>query len=144
MLLIVIVSAVIFFVLVLALLAIAAIAEYGQMQRIRFDPAARPFTLSLLEPADPAHALLWSTQVPALQLLRDAGAHGLKYEEAYGAYGRAARKYPELYEGSSFAQWLLFLEKHELISLAWSRVKLTGHGQQFLEQCVTEIQMVHR
>jgi hypothetical protein len=142
MVLAIIVSAVVFFMLVLGLLAGAAVSEYAQLRRIRFDPQARPFTLTLQKNFDPEHALLWATQVPALQMLSAAGHRGLKYECLYRTFQKAARRYPELYDGSSFAQWLLFLERQALITMSWSRVRLTEHGMEFLQHCVAELQSV--
>ncbi len=131
-------ASVLVFIAVMVLLAMAALAEYGQMQRIRFDPAARPFSLSLTEAFDPEHAILWGTQIPALLLVSSAGGRGLAYNRLYHAYLEAARHYPELYEGSSFAQWLFFLEQNELVTLTSYRVRITGYGREFLKHCLAE------
>lgn len=136
----VIVAAIAAFVVVMALLAVALVAERGQLRRIRYDPEARPFTLSLTEAFDPDHAILWSTQVPALQLIGNAGPRGVTYHRLFCCYERTAQRYPELYDGCSFAQWLSFLQGAELITVSTYRVRITRTGRCFLE-CVAEVAM---
>ena len=134
-LLLMVVAAVLVFVGILVLLAVAALSEYAQLRRIHFDPAARPFTLSVSEAFDPAHVILWSTQIPALQLIASGGSSGVDYRRILTAYEAAARVFPELYEGSSFAQWLFFLQRSELVTLTSYRVKITEYGRDFLHYC---------
>jgi hypothetical protein len=135
-LLFMVVAALLVFIAVMVLLAIAAASEYGQLQRIRFDPGAKPFVLSLDDAFDPNHAVLWSTQVPALQLIASAGAAGVPYNRLYAAYQKTAEAFPELYDGSSFAQWLSCLQRANLITLASHRVKITSYGRDFLWYCL--------
>ncbi len=132
-------ASVLVFIAIMVLLALAALAEYGQLQRIRFDPSAQPFSLVLTEAFDPEHAILWGTQVSALLLINSAGARGLAYNRLYHAYTETAQRYPELYEGSSFAQWLFFLEQNELVTLTSYRVRMTGYGREFLKHCLAEV-----
>jgi hypothetical protein len=136
----VIVAAIAAFLVVMALLAIAVIAERGQLQRIRFDTDASPFTLTLTEAFDPDHAILWGTQIPALQFIRKAGIRGVSYHRLFCTYQRASQRYPELYEGCSFAQWLYFLQSTELITVSTYRVRITDTGCYFLD-CVAEVAM---
>jgi hypothetical protein len=58
------------------------------------------------------------------------------YDRLYRAYQAAAASFPELYEGSSFAQWLLSLQRSELIALASYRVKITESGRSLLQHCM--------
>ncbi len=127
------------FVAVMVVLFFAALAENRQMRRIHFDPSACPFTLSLSDAFDPDHAVLWTTQIPVLELINAAGARGISYERIFRLYAAAARSYPELYDGSSFAEWLLFLQQSDLIAMGSHRVKITGHGREFLRCCVAGI-----
>jgi hypothetical protein len=121
-------------------MAFAATTERAQLRRIGFKAGARPFSLTLSEAFDPQHALVWSTQVPALLYIAACGAEGVAYRDLYRmAYEPPARHYPELYEGSSFAEWLFCLEKSELIRLTPGRVALTSKGRTFLEYCLTEL-----
>jgi hypothetical protein len=138
--LIVIVAAIAAFLVVMALLGIAIVAERGQLHRIRYDPDARPFTLSLTEAFDPDHAILWRTQIPALELIRHAGPRGVTYHRLFCAYERASQRYPELYDGCSFAQWLFFLQTAELITISTYRIRITRTGCYFLD-CVAEVAM---
>jgi hypothetical protein len=135
-LLFMVVAALLVFIAVMVLLAIAAVSENGQLQRIHFDPAAKPFVLSLEDAFDPNHALLWSTQVPALQLIASGGSAGVSYNRLYAAYQKTAASFPELYDGSSFAQWLSCLERSNLITLTSYRVKITSYGRDFLWYCL--------
>ena len=121
---------------VMSLLAIAAGLERGQLRRLRHDSGAQPFMLSLCDAFDPEHAILWSSQLTALRLIASGDKRGVKYSCVYSVYQAAARHYPELYDGSSFAQWLLFLERSELIALTRFRVKITEHGRKLLQQCL--------
>jgi hypothetical protein len=135
-LLFMVVAALLVFIAVMVLLAIAAVSEYGQLQRIRFDPGAKPFVLSLDDAFDPNHAVLWSTQVPELQLIASSGSAGVPYNRLYAAYRKTAASFPELYDGSSFAQWLSCLERSNLITLTSYRVKITSYGRDFLWYCL--------
>jgi len=139
--LIVLIVAILAFLTVMLLLAVAAVSEYGQLQRIRFDPSAQPFTLNLNDAFDPDQSPLWSTQIPALRMIYQAGGRGVKYAELLRVYQQAMQSYPELYEGSSFAQWLFFLYRSELVVLTTYRVKLTAYGRDFLEYCSIEESM---
>ena len=136
----VIVAAIVAFLVVMVLLAVAVVAERGQLRRIRYDPDARPFTLSLTEAFDPDHAILWSTQIPALRLIRDAASRGVTYHRLFCTYERTAQHYPELYDGCSFAQWLFFLQSADLVTVSTYRVRITRTGRYFLD-CVPEVAM---
>lgn len=119
---------------IVALAAMAWAAERDYLRRIRFSPLARPFTaIEVREAFDPEHAPLWTTQVAALLLVHSAGRRGLPYPQLYGAFKQAAERFPELYDGSSFAEWLLFLQRAELVVLTPSRVKITAEGRLFLD-----------
>ncbi|MFB3814265.1 MAG: hypothetical protein ACE14L_09140 [Terriglobales bacterium] len=136
--LMIVVTSVLALVAIVTMLAVAAASENGLMQRIHFDPAARPFTLTLTEAFDPEHAVLWGTQLPALLLIDAAGGRGMRYSRLLQVYERTAACYPELYEGSSFAEWLLFLERNELAVLGSHRVRMTPYGREFLRHCAAE------
>jgi hypothetical protein len=47
-------------------------------------------------------------------------------------YDEAAARFPEIYDGCSFLQWLRFLEEAELISWHSYKLVLTPDGQAFL------------
>ena len=121
---------------VVALLAFAAATERRQLRQLRSDPAARAFPLEFNQAFDPQHAILWSTQIPSLRLIESGGSTGIEYKRLAGEYQRTAASFPELYEGSSFAQWLVFLHRSGLVDLGSRRVILTPYGREFLHYCV--------
>jgi hypothetical protein len=126
------------FVGVSLILTILHYRERHVLERIRSEPAGVAFsTLSIALAFDPDHAILWETQVPALELISSAGPPGVHIRQLYAWFGVAAARYPELYEGSSFKQWLDFLEKAQLITFDASRVALTSKGREFLQYRVT-------
>ncbi len=99
---------------------------------------AKQFSILSIEQAfDPDHAIIWDTQLPVLELIASAGLAGLSLEALRPFYSRSARRYPELYDGSSFESWMDFLEDTELISVHRGAVSLTREGQQFLQYRVT-------
>ncbi len=92
-----------------------------------------PFTvLSISGAFDPDHAIIWDTQIPALQLIASAGGEGLPIEALYPFYRDSTRHYPELYDGCSFESWLEFLRQTQLVSVGFYRLLLMPDGQEFL------------
>ena len=77
-------------------------------------------------------AIIWSTQVPALQLIDNAGKKGVPVKQLYPFYTRGLRRYPELYEGSSFGSWLEFLERERLVIRSGLQILITRDGHKFL------------
>lgn len=89
---------------------------------------------------DPDHAIIWDTQLPALQLIASAGEDGLPVESLRQFYARSCREYPELYDGSTFESWLEFLKREELIWLNSGAASLRTEGRQLLHSRVpTEV-----
>jgi hypothetical protein len=78
-------------------------------------------------------AIIWSTQLSALRLLDRAGRKGLAVKLMYPFYARAVRRYPELYDGSTFGSWLEFLERERLLKRSGLQVFITADGHEFLE-----------
>ena len=135
-LLLVLIVSLLGFAAIMTLLTVAAASEYGQWRRLRRDPNAQAFTLSLCDAFDPEHVLLWSSQVEALRLIESGGKAGVGYPQVETAYRAAAARFPELYDGSSMAQWLLFLQRSELVVLTWTRVRITPYGRSLLQHCL--------
>jgi hypothetical protein len=81
-----------------------------------FDPRqGEPFAVfSVAQAFDPDYAIIWDTQLPALQLIKRAGAKGMRAQQLHPFYVQSARCYPELYDGTSFGSWLDFLEREQL------------------------------
>ncbi len=128
------VGAVLVFAAIVASLATAWAAERDFLRRIGFNPAAQPFAaIGLLEAFDPEYAVLWTTQLEPLRLINAGGVRGVTYSRVYGVYLRSANVYPELYDGSSFAEGLFFVQRAGLVVLAPQRVKITREGRVLLE-----------
>ena len=100
------------------------------------DPAARRqgFTvLSLADAFDPDHASLWETQIPALQLISSSADGSVSTNKLFFCWGEARRRYPEIFENSSFTEWLSFLEDAHLIERDDDGVRITSDGRALLE-----------
>jgi hypothetical protein len=68
-----------------------------------------------------------------------AGARGLSPQRLYRFYLASAAAFPELYDGSSFYNWLDFLERSRLITMTQERIVLTPEGREFLDYVSTEV-----
>jgi hypothetical protein len=124
---------VILFVVTLVLLGFAEASEARKMRNAEASLEGTPFrVLSVCDAFEPEYAVLWETQAPALRFVAAAGAKGVSRPNLYAFYRRTAGRYPELYEGSSFKQWLEFLEASELIYDRAGRVGITPQGSEFL------------
>ena len=94
----------------------------------------KPFTvISLLDAFEPATAALWDTQIAVLEHIRTAGREGLDVEELRLVYQQQARRFPELYDGSSFAGWVRFLEHADLVVCYGASVAISAKGCEFLD-----------
>ena len=133
--LLVVVAAVVGFVLIVSLLLLADLAERKHMRQLRLGPLSQPFSaLSIVHAFDPERFMIWDIQLPLLEQLCSAGARGRSLAELYGFYLQLARRYPELYEGSSFEHWLGFLTAAELLRLQTDRGYITAEGRQFVQE----------
>jgi hypothetical protein len=95
-------------------------------------------TLSIGHAFNPIYAVLWEEPLAALRLIESSGQSGIRVERLQPIFNQAAVRFPEIYDGYTFSQWLEFLEGIGLI--VWGdRVKLTLEGQAFLtSQFVTD------
>lgn len=93
---------------------------------------------------EPDYAVIWDTQVPALNLISHAGAHGVALPRLYRCYLEQSRHYPELYEGSSFRTWVAFLEDAHLIVCDDDRMLLSREGRDFLDYRVSAEPLILR
>jgi len=135
--LLVVVAAVVAFVLIVSLLLLADVAERKHVRQLRLGPLSPPFSaLSIVHAFDPERFMLWDTQLPLLEQLRSAGPKGCALAQLYCFYLRLSQRFPELYEGSSFEQWLGFLVASELLRLETDRGCITAEGRQFVQEFV--------
>ncbi|MFB3814155.1 MAG: hypothetical protein ACE14L_08585 [Terriglobales bacterium] len=102
--------------------------QYVEAQEDGEAFSAIPMSLAL----EPESAIVWSTQIPALELIASASAQGVSTKRLCRRYMRDARDYPELYDGSSFREWLHFLQSSHLVAWNGDRIVLTPDGRNFL------------
>ncbi|HYH01213.1 MAG TPA: hypothetical protein VD837_18955 [Terriglobales bacterium] len=126
--------AVVVFIGTFLLMAFANAAEERQLQRIRAEIPGAPFrVLSVCDAFEAEYAPLWETQVPALTLVASESSNGVALQKLWAFYRRSSRQFPEIYEGTSFQQWLAFLQTAELIAVGNKRVVITKEGLDFLK-----------
>lgn len=98
--------------------------------------ASRPRRRFAVIPAQGAfeaeQAPLWDTQVPAIQLISAAGYDGLHEGSLKANFLAQARRYPELYEGAEFEDWLEFLEAAGVARRNLGTITITHMGREFL------------
>lgn len=121
------------FVVILMLLAIADTLESRAGRKKTNLAAPQPPLLSITEAFDPIYSVLWEAPIAALQLINSAGTSGIPAARLRPIYENVAARFPEIYEGCTFALWLQFLEKTQLISWQACNVVLTSDGHAFLK-----------
>jgi hypothetical protein len=133
MLLILAVASFLFFFFVVALLCIANTLESRTLRRKRILTQAKPLALlSITEAFDPIYSVLWEAPIAALELVDSAGPAGVPVARLRPIYEAVGTRFPEIYDGCSFLQWLQFLEAVQLISWHGYKVVLTPDGHAFL------------
>lgn len=95
-------------------------------------PEESPPYLSIPQAFDPVFAVLWEAPVDGLKLIDSRGASGIPVSCLRPIVSRAATRFPEFYDGCSFAQWAKCLEDLQLIAWNGQRVSLTEEGRRFL------------
>jgi hypothetical protein len=116
-----------------ALLLIAGTLESRTIRHKRTLTLAKPLPLlSIAEAFDPIYSVLWEAPVAALKLIDSAGLSGVPVARLRPIYEEAAARFPEIYEGCAFVQWLQFLEQTQLISWHGYSVVLTPDGHNFI------------
>lgn len=124
--------------LTIVLIAIVAISRHSAgPSKLQIEHPQAFSVLSIALAFDPDHAIIWETQIPALQLIASSGRDGILVRELASLYHQSARRYPELYEGSSFGNWLEFLRTSGLVKLGIAKVSLTSEGERFLQYRLT-------
>lgn len=121
------------FFLILAMLCVATDCEERERKRLYTHEAI--FAGMNLNGFDDNARLLWATQVPALQYLESSPRGGVSAGALRPWYEGMARRYPALYEGHSFDEWLAFMEQSRVIGRLQGRLLLAAHGQNILDQC---------
>lgn len=88
--------------------------------------------LPTADDSDPDHALLWKTQLPALELMDQFAPKPAPRTALLEFYRESSHAYPELYEESCFGDWLNWLEQADLIVQDEGESRLTRKGREFL------------
>ena len=129
------VAALLFLFAFFGLVAFAHLAEMKERKRLRKLNCNGILAGICYEQAfDENYALIWQTQIPALQMVGEA-RQGIQISALKPLFRSLAKCYPDLYDGYCFEQWLNFLEQSRLIGLHEKRVLLTPEGRGFLEHC---------
>ena len=112
----------------------AQLVQAGRVwRRQRRKPGRLLAGLTFDQAFDENYSVIWQTQAPALRLIDSAGDLGLLVSGLRPWFRGAARKYPALYDGFSFDDWVRFLHQSQLIDLTAGRVRLTPEGRGFLD-----------
>ena len=132
-------AAFVFFVLVLIALSVAQLAERKEERRLFLRIPGKAFTvISIAQAFEEDSAILWETQVPALQLVATGGPKGAPVTKVRRFFASTSKRYPELYEGVYFEQWVHFLEEAELVTIAPDeKIAITPQGLEFLKYRLT-------
>lgn len=125
-------SFLVFFAIVVLLL-IADTLESRTIRHKKNLTLAKPLALlSIADAFDPIYSVLWEGPVAALNLIDSAGRAGVPVARLRPIYEEAAARFPEIYDGCGFVQWLQFLEETQLLSWHGCNVVLIPAGHAFL------------
>jgi hypothetical protein len=145
--LIIVLSAYLFFFAVIALIAIAEYADRRERSQV-FDHSSQPPVclagMTAAQAADPYFFAFWQAQLPALRLLHEAGHSGTHIRNLRSCYVAACRRFPEIYDGHTLEQWVRFLQQEQLVSCSGDKIRITSHGTDFLRVQLTRGAAVHR
>ena len=121
------------FVTAVVLLCIADTLESRTIRRNRELIESQPLALlSIAEAYNPVYSALWEAPIAALELIESAGLSGVPAARLRPIYEQAAARFPEIYDGCSFLQWVQFLEATRLIAWLGFSVVVTPDGHAFL------------
>ena len=88
--------------------------------------------LSVEQAFDPVYAMLWDAPIAALQLVDSAGASGVPPRRVRPVFSEAAGRFPEIYEGCAFAQWIRLFQDMELVDCCGERMTISESGRRLL------------
>lgn len=122
------------FVSIVLLLWLADALENRKLPFQETPCIAEPFTfLSIPQAFEPIFAPLWEAPVHALEVARSGGVPGVPVSRLRSTFAKAAARFPEVYDGHGFEQWLQFLESAEFVHWSGQRAVLTHKGREFLQ-----------
>lgn len=144
--LIIVLSAYLFFFAVIALIAIAEYADRRERSQAPDHGNQPPVSLvgmNASQASDPYYFAFWQAQLPGLRLLHEAGHSGTHIRNLRPSYAAASRRFPEIYDGHTLEQWVRFLQQEQLVSRSGEKVRITPHGTDFLRVQLTRGATVH-
>jgi hypothetical protein len=145
--LIIVLSAYLFFFAVIALIAIAEYADRRERRHIAErgnSPAVSLAGMTAAQASDPYYFGFWQAQVPGLRLIHDAGHSGTYIRNLRSCFVAVCRRFPEVYDGHSLEQWVRFLQQEQLVFCSGEKVRITPQGSDFLRVQITRSATVHR
>ena len=143
--LIIVLSAYLFFFAVIALIAIAEYADRRERGQVP-DHGQPPVSLAGMaasQASDPSYFGFWQAQLPGLRLLYDAGHSGTHIRNLRPCFAAACRRFPEIYDGHTLEQWTRFLQQEQLVSCSGEKIRITPQGTDFLRVQLTRAAAVH-
>jgi hypothetical protein len=144
--LIIVLSAYLFFFAVIALIAIAEYADRRERRRAAEHASGPPVSLAGMnasQASDPRYLAFWQAQVPGLRLVHDAGHGGTYAGNLRACFAVVCRRFPEIYDGHTLEQWVRFLEQQQLVFSTGQKVKITPQGSDFLRVQLSRGSIVH-
>jgi len=144
--LIIVLSAYLFFFGVIALIAIAEYADRHERRQAVEHAGGPPVSLAGMNAGQASHPHyfgFWQAQVPGLGLIHYAGSAGIYLRNLRPCFAVVCRRFPEIYDGRTLEQWVLFLEQEQLVLCSGPKVKLTRQGSDFLRVQLTRGTAVH-
>ncbi len=127
--------------LVVAAIAAAVCSIFRQQAKPTADPIlghgplrlpCRFEILKMQDAFEPDAASIWEPQIEILRLITERGEQGIQAESLRPRFLQMAIRFPELYEGVEYQDWLESLERQELISYDEGRICVTDVGTAFL------------
>ena len=94
--------------------------------------------LAIADAYDPDRSVLWENQVGALQRIGSQ----ITVQELALLWEQYLRLYPELYEETTFSDWLAFLQNCKLAESDGTVVRLTSNGRDFLNHLVHNVNLL--
>ena len=144
--LIIVLSAYLFFFAVIALIAIAEYADRRERRQVaerENGPAVSLAGMNVSQASDPYYFGFWLAQVPGLRLIHDAGHTGTHIRNLRSCFVAVCRRFPEIYDGHTLEQWVRFLQQEQLIYCHGEKVRITPQGSDFLRVQITRSATVH-
>lgn len=144
--LIIVLSAYLFFFAVIALIAIAEYADRRERRQAGERSLLPPVSLagmSVSQASDPYYFGFWQAQVPGLRYIHDTGHAGTHIRNLRSCFAAVCRRFPEIYDGHTLEQWVRFLQQEQLICCSGEKVKITPQGSEFLRVQLTRSAAVH-